>query len=230
MRYQGIIFDFNGVLFFDSDLQEKSWQLVASKLRGRPMSGEEFALHMHGRPNAYVLSYLAGREIRGRELADWIQFKESLFRDLCLETPGRMLLSPGAQDLLEALALAGTPRTIATSSGIDNLNFFIQHLRLDRWFDAGQLVYDDGARPGKPAPDMYLAAARNLRLDASCCVVVEDAVSGVVSAKAAGAGLIVGIGAAASHGRLLASQGAALVIASLRDFPRERLLDPTPRQ
>jgi HAD superfamily hydrolase (TIGR01509 family) len=221
---QGIIFDFNGVLFFDADLQEKSWQVVARKLRGREMTAEEFALHMHGRPNAYVLSYLAGRDITGRELADWIEVKESLFRDLCLKTPNRLALSPGAQDLLEALARASIPRTIATSSGITNVNFFIQHLRLDHWFDVGRFIYDDGIRPGKPAPDMYLAAARNIGIEPSRSVAVEDAVSGVASAKAAGIGYIVGIGASASHARLLTSAGAALVIESLRDFPRERLL------
>lgn len=222
---QGIIFDFNGVLFFDADLQEKSWQVVARKLRGREMTAEEFALHMHGRPNAYVLSYLAGRTFTGRELAEWIEVKESMFRDLCLNTPNRLALSPGAQELLEALTLASIPRTIATSSGIINVKFFVQHLHLDRWFDVERFIYDDGIRPGKPAPDMYLAAARNIGIEPSRGVVVEDAVSGVAAAQAAGIGYIVGIGASASHASLLTSKGAAVVIESLRDFPRERLLE-----
>ncbi|HWW79565.1 MAG TPA: HAD family phosphatase [Steroidobacteraceae bacterium] len=230
MRYHGIVFDFNGVLFSDSDLQEQSWQVVARKLRGREMTSEEFALHMHGRANAYVLSYLAGRDITGRELTDWIEVKESLFRRLCLETPNRLVLSAGAQDLLESLRLAGVPRTIATSSGITNVNFYIQYLHIDRWFDVAKLVYDDGVLSGKPAPDMYLAAARNIGLDPSRCVVVEDAVSGVAAAQAAKIGYIVGIGASASHASLLKSKGAALVIETLQAFPRERLLDYTLQQ
>jgi len=224
VSYRGIIFDFNGVLFSDGDLQEKSWQVMARKLRGREMSAEEFDLQMHGRSNAYVLSYLAGQEIRGNELAELIEAKESLFRKLCLETPNRMTLSAGAQDLLEWLSGAGIPRTIATSSGITNVRFFIEHLRLERWFEAGKIIYDDGARPGKPAPDMYLAAARNIGVDPVGCVVVEDAVSGVMAAQAGGIGYIVGIGAAASHAKLLTSRGAAVVIETLRDFPRERLV------
>src|SRR5690348_11477064 len=162
------------------------------------MTPEEFAVHMHGRPNAYVLSYLTGRNFAGRELADWIEVKESMFRDLCLKTPGRLALSPGAQELLEALTLASIPRTIATSSGITNVRFFIQHLHLDRWFDVERLIYDDGLRPGKPAPDMYLAAALNIGIEPSHCVVVEDAVSGVESARAAAIGYVVGIGASAA--------------------------------
>lgn len=230
MSYQGIIFDFNGVLFSDGDLQEKSWQVMARKLRGREMTAEEFDLHMHGRSNAYVLSYLAGREITGEELVDWIEAKESLFRKLCLETPNRMTLSAGAQDLLEWLLRADIPRTIATSSGIRNVQFFIEHLRLDRWFEAGKLIYDDGVRPGKPAPDMYLAAASKITLEPGRCVVVEDAVSGVMAAQAGGIGYIVGIGAAAGHASLLTSRGAAVVIETLWDFPRERLLKRSNRK
>lgn len=224
MSYRGIVFDFNGVLFSDGDLQEKSWQVMAGKLRGREMTDEEFDLHMHGRSNAYVLSYLAGREITGKQLDELIEDKESLFRRLCLETPNRMTLSAGAQDLLEWLKLARIPRTIATSSGIRNVEFYTEQLHIDRWFEVGKLIYDDGVRPGKPAPDMYLAAARAIGLDPSRCVVVEDAVSGVLAAQAAGIGYIVGIAACASHASLLTSRGAAAVIETLRDFPRERLL------
>ena len=223
MSCQGIIFDFNGVLFSDGDLQEKSWQVMARKLRGREMSDEEFDLHMHGRSNAYVLSYLAGREITGKELEELTEAKESLFRRLCLETPNRMTLSAGAPELLEWLKLGSVPRTIATSSGLRNVEFYIEHLHLGRWFEVGKLIYDDGVRPGKPAPDMYLAAAREIGLDPGRCVVAEDAVSGVMAAQAAGIGYIVGIGTAESHAELLTSKGAAVVIETLQEFPRERL-------
>ena len=225
MSCRGVIFDFNGVLFSDSDLQEKAWQVLARQLRGREMSGEEFELHMHGRSNAYVLSYLTSRDITGKELAELTEAKESLFRRLCLETPKRMQLSAGAQELLEWLQAGGVPCTIATSSGIRNVEFYIEHLHLDRWFEVGKLVYDDGRRPGKPAPDMYLAAAANIQVDPGRCVVVEDAVSGVMAAQAARIGYIVGIGAEASHAELLTSAGAAMVVDTLSEFPRERLLD-----
>jgi HAD superfamily hydrolase (TIGR01509 family) len=227
MRYQGVAFDFNGVLFWDADLQVKSWQGIAQNLRGHEMTDDELVAHMHGRPNSYVLSYLAGRTIVGQELLDLIQVKESFYRELCLLNPRRLVLSPGARDLLETLARRNIPRTIATSSEITNLNFFIEHLRLDRWFDVAKIVYDDGMRPGKPAPDIYREAARNIGVAPSECVVVEDAVSGIAAAYAAGIGYIVAIGAPAAFQRLLACNGVAVAIKSLRDFPREQLLDQT---
>ena len=222
MRYRGVIFDFNGVLLDDAGYQIQAWQHMARELRGREMTGDELAVHMHGRPNSYVLSYLTGRKIAGQELLTLIQAKETLYRELCLSNPGGLQLSPGARELLDTLVARSIPRTIATSSEKTNLDFFVKHLALARWFEIANIVYDDGRRPGKPAPDMYLAAAGNIGVDPARCVVVEDAISGVMAALAARIGYIVGLGAG-SHASLLRSKGAAAVIETLRDFPRELL-------
>ena len=228
MKYNGVIFDFNGVLFWDTEWHVLSWQGIAKDLRGREMTEEELVTHMDGRPNGAVLSYLAGRPIEGKELLDLTQVKESHYRKLCLMNPRRFVLSPGAQQLLETLTIRNIPRTIATSSEITNLTFFIQHLHIDRWFDVGRIVYDDGSRPGKPAPDVYSAASLNIRLDPSECIVIEDSVSGLAAAHAAGIGYIVALGAPGTHARLLACPGVGLAIKSLRDFPYERLLHRLP--
>jgi beta-phosphoglucomutase len=132
-------------------------------------------------------------------------------------------LSPGAEELLDVLAKRKIPRTIATSSEITNVNFFIQHLRLDRWFDVDKIVYDNGVRPGKPAPDIYVEAARQIGVEPHWCLVVEDAISGLASAQAAGIGYLVALGAPATHPTLLQIPGISLAIKSLRDFPRDLL-------
>lgn len=228
MKYNGIVFDFNGVLFFDADLQVQSWRHISKDLRGYEMTAEEFDTHVRGRPNSYVLRYLAGRIIADQELGDLIQAKESLYRDLCLKNPRSFNLSPGSRDLLDTLAQHRIPRTIATSSEITNVQFFIQHLNLHQWFDVTKIVYDDDARPGKPAPDMYLAAAKNLGIVPPECVVVEDAISGIEAARAAGIGHIIGLGARAEHAGLRARPGVSAVIENLEQFPLETLLPPAP--
>jgi HAD superfamily hydrolase (TIGR01509 family) len=226
-QYSAVIFDFNGVLFWDASLQLQSWQGVAQAMRGYPMSEEEALIHMHGRPNGYVLSYLSGRAITAEELRDLTQRKESVYRELCQSNPAAFVLSPGAEVLLEQFKEHGVPRTIATSSEKTNVAFFREHFELDRWFDMRRIVYDDGRRPGKPAPDMYLAAAESLGLPPRECVVVEDAVSGIQAAQAAGIGYIIGMGATASHPRLMACPGVAIAIESMADFPRDRLRGAT---
>jgi beta-phosphoglucomutase-like phosphatase (HAD superfamily) len=209
---------------FDADLQAKLWQRVAKELRGYEMTRDELDTHMHGRPNSYVMSYLAGRTIVGQELLELVQAKESLYRDLCLQNPRRFVPSPGARELLDMLVQGDVAHTIATSSEITNLRFFIEHLSLDRWVDISRIVYDDGVRPGKPAPDMYLAAARNIGIAPGECVVVEDAVSGIEAARAAGIGYIIALGAPSAHARLRACPGVSAVIESLVEFPRDLLL------
>jgi beta-phosphoglucomutase-like phosphatase (HAD superfamily) len=219
MQFQGIIFDFNGVLLWDADWQARSWQEIARTLRGREMTTDELAEHVYGRPSADVLSYIAGRQVDGIELKSLIEAKESFYRELCLMNPRRFALSPGAQDLLDLLAERDLPRTIATSSGSVNMKFFIQHLRLDRWFQVGNIVHDDGERPGKPAPDIYAEASRRIGVAPHWCVVVEDAISGLTSAQAAGIGYLVGLGPTATHQEILNLPGVSLAIKSLRDFP-----------
>lgn len=226
MKYRGVIFDFNGVLLCDSGFQIQAWQHMAKELRGREMTEDELAVQMHGRPNSHVLSYLTGRKIAGQELLTLIQAKESLYRELGLRNPGGLQLSPGARELLDTLVARSIPHTIATSSERTNLDFFVKHLDLERWFEIAKIVYDDGRRPGKPAPDMYLAAAHNIQIPPKECIVVEDAISGLQAARAAGIGYIIGIGAPEVQARLLACDGVSAVIESLAQFPRERLASP----
>jgi len=225
MKYKGIIFDFNGVLLWDAPLHVQAWQATALRLRGSPLNDDEFSIHVHGRTNSYILGYLSGRSLRETELLELIQVKESMYRDLCLKNPEMFVLSPGAEALLDFVSSKDIPRTIATASEKTNLDFFIQHLGLDKWFDLQRIVYDDGALPGKPAPDMYANAAGNIGLAPHECVVVEDAISGFQSAHAANIGHIVGLGPIETHNRLLACQGVSTVIESFEHFPHELLVN-----
>lgn len=216
---RGVIFDFNGVLLWDAELHEEAWQAAAQRLLGRPLDAHEFEQHVHGRPNAGILAYLLGRPVAGGELHELAQLKESLYRELCLQRPDIFVLSPGAEALLDALVARGIPHTIATSSDRMNLDFFVTHLGLARWFDTGLVVHDDGKRPGKPAPDCYLQAATNLGLAAQDCIVIEDAVSGFRAARTAGAGCLIALADPARATQLKADHGVDRVIASLADFP-----------
>ncbi len=72
-KYNGIIFDFNGVLWWDTQLQEDSWIEFARTLRGTPFSKAEMDAHMHGIPNSQVLEFLTGRKLDSAEVAECIQ-------------------------------------------------------------------------------------------------------------------------------------------------------------
>ena len=223
MKYGGIIFDFNGVLWWDGPFQEQSWRQFSAELRGWPLSADEIAVHVHGRNNGHTLEYLVGRPVAGEELWELTQRKETIYRQLCLDQGLQFKLSPGAEELLDCLTARGIPRTIATASEKTNLDFFVEHLHLDRWFDVGLIVHDDGTRPGKPAPDIYLQAACNLGLAPAQCVVVEDSLSGIEAARSAGIGHIIILGPASRHNELARLEGVGTVVKDLRQLPKERL-------
>ena len=56
-----------------------------------------------------------------------------------------------------------------------------------------KIRYSNGKIPGKPAPDIYQIAAKNIGLKPKDCIVIEDAISGINSAYAAGIGKIIAI-------------------------------------
>jgi HAD superfamily hydrolase (TIGR01509 family) len=221
--YAGIIFDFNGVLWWDGPLQERAWREFSAAFRGVPLTPGEMAEHVHGRPNRHTLSYLAGHLLAASDVARLSEDKEQIYRRLCLAQGDGFRLSPGAVPLLQQLAQAGIPRTIATASGRANVEFFRDHLGLDRWFDPAQIVYDDGTLPGKPAPDVYLRAASTLGLAPGACVVVEDSQSGIQAAHGAGIGYVVALGPAERHPVLAQLPGVDLVVESPAEMPLARL-------
>jgi HAD superfamily hydrolase (TIGR01509 family) len=230
MPFDGIIFDFNGVLWWDAPLIEEGWQRSARQLRGRPFSAEELAQIVHGRNNAGTLEYLVGHPLGMEEVRRLIDGHEAFYRNLCLRQGAKFRLSPGAAELLDFLRDRGIPRTIATASEKTNVDFFVRQLRLDQWFDPGKIVCDDLVRPGKPAPDCYREAAANLTLEPSRCVVVEDSLSGIRAARAAGIGRVIGLTSRQTADALIQA-GAQESVETLGQIDRERLFtgnDPTP--
>ena len=190
---KGIIFDFNGTLFWDSEIQENAWKTFGKKLSGRDITDEEFNTYFHGRTNKDTLEYLKKRELTEEEVNELAQQKESIYRDLCKSDLSKFKLAPGVERYLNYLKENNIPFTIATASEINNVNFFIKEFQLDKWFDIIKIVYDDGTFRGKPEPDIYLKASEALNIQPDNCIVFEDALSGVQSAQRAGVKEIIAV-------------------------------------
>lgn len=190
---KGIIFDFNGTLFWDSQLHLDAWKEYSKRLRGTPFSEEEMLQFMFGRTNEDIIEYAIGKKPDKKLVEKFAQEKEAEYRRMCLARPTDMKLAPHAVEFLDFLKENAIPMTIATMSEWCNVEFYIKEFKLKKWFDVDQIVYSDGKIPGKPAPDIYLIAAKNLGLEPKDCVVIEDALSGIQSAKNAGIGEIIAI-------------------------------------
>ena len=226
MIYQGILFDFNGVLWWDNHLQESAWREFAEQQFGVFLTDDDMAVEIHGRNNQHTLEFLAGIPLKTWQVDQLSNQKEALYRELCLAEGENFRLSPGAVELLDALRAGGIPRTIATASGWDNLLFFIEHLQIERWFAREGILYDDGSRPGKPAPDIYLSAAQKIGVKPANCIVVEDSMAGIQAARAAGIGYIIALIHDNKSLPGSAVEGVDLRIENLSQVPMESLLEP----
>lgn len=218
MQFSGIIFDFNGVLWWDTPLQEAAWRQFSAEIRGTPLSATEITIHVHGRTNQHTLAYVSGQPITGADLTRLTQHKEGIYRHLCLQQAAEFKLSPQAIELLDYLVVNNIPHTIATASEKTNLDFFIEHLALEKWFDLEQIVFDDGERAGKPDPAIYREAAQRLGLKPAQCIVVEDSYSGLESAVAAKIGHVVALGNIETHAQLHAQNGVNQVVEHLGEL------------
>lgn len=218
-----VIFDFNGVLVWDLPIHEAAWNDFASRRRGSLLTEQEMERNVHGRTNRQILEHIVGRGLTEAEEIQLGDEKESMYRQRCSDLGDDFQLSPGAVELLEALREGGIPYTIATSSGPDNVQFFVERLQLERWFERSLIVFDDGTLPGKPAPDIYLKAATVLAVAPEQCTVIEDALSGIAAARAAGARQIIALGPAHKRNALLEVPGVSRVIESLAEISLDDL-------
>ena len=192
-KYRGIIFDFNGTLYWDSAKHKETWREYSKKLRGTPFTDEEMIKYMFGRTNEQIIKYAIGKQPTPEMVEKYGQEKEALYRQMCLEDKENFHLAQGVESFLDFLKEKNIPRTIATMSDKVNVDFYIEHFHLEKWFDIDKIVYSNGIIPGKPAPDIYEIAAKNLELKPEECIVVEDALSGIEAARAAGIGKIIAI-------------------------------------
>jgi HAD superfamily hydrolase (TIGR01509 family) len=117
---------------------------------------------------------------------------------------------PGIVELVEALRADGVPLGLASNSPSDFVARALAASGLDGAFDV--IVTADRVDRAKPAPDVYLAAARALDADPADCVALEDSETGVAAARAAG---MVVIGVPSLPGVTL--DGADLVARSVSD-------------
>ncbi len=177
-----VVFDLDGLLL-DS---EAAWDSARRELvRERGGTWTESATRdMMGMSSPEWSRYLAeelGVELPPEEISDLVLARVLAgYRE---ELP----LLPGAVEAVERLA-ARWPLGLASSSNREAIELVLELSGLGRHF-AVSLSSEEVAR-GKPAPDVYLEAARRLDVAARECVAVEDSENGIRSASAAGMSVI----------------------------------------
>jgi HAD superfamily hydrolase (TIGR01509 family) len=175
---QAVVFDLDGVLI----QSEEVWDTVR----------EQFTRERGGRYDAEIQ-----RAMMGMSSTEWSRFLHDTAgipdepEEINAEVVRRMLaayerdlpLIDGARDAVRRLAAEFT-LAVASSSNRPLIDAVLREAELEQHFDA--IVSSEELARGKPAPDVYLEAARRLGVDPARCAAVEDSHGGIRSAKAAG--------------------------------------------
>jgi len=188
MDIKGVIFDFNGTLFFDTHLHNQAWDIFLEQ-HSLELKDDEKNKNIHGKNNAEILSNLFSNKLSLEDIKKLSIEKEDIYQSLCLKQ--EMRLAPGAEDLLEYLLITNVPFTIATASDLYNLEFYFEHLNLAKYFDMSKIVYSNGKVKSKPNPEIFLKAMDVLEINANQTLIFEDSTSGIRAAENANAKKII---------------------------------------
>ncbi|MBQ3126729.1 MAG: HAD family hydrolase [Clostridia bacterium] len=215
---KNVIFDFNGTMIFDTPLHTRAWHNYMPAVIGRYLTQEELDRYVIGQINNDIFRRFLGADISQEEIDRHAYDKEAEYRRQCLLAPDIFHLVDGLEEFLDYLKAEGYSMTIATGSPLENLNLYLDHFNLRRWFSAEDIIYDDGTYPGKPAPDIYLLTMERLGVKPEDCVVFEDSLGGVTAAHAAGIPTIIALNEAGDERFYDRVGGVTRVIRNYRDF------------
>jgi HAD superfamily hydrolase (TIGR01509 family) len=175
---EAVIFDLDGLLVDSEHLWDEVREALARERGGRwheraqadmmGMSSPEWSRYMH--------EQLGLEESPDEIAAEVVRRMEEIYRE-------RLPLLPGAREAVERLA-APWPLGLASSSNRPVIDLALELSGMAPYFRA--TVSSEEVARGKPAPDVYLEAARRLGVDPARATAIEDSHNGILSAAAAG--------------------------------------------
>jgi len=168
------IFDMDGVLVKNAHFHERAFLEYFSQY------GIVLEPEMHGRGNNELMKELFPNK-SDEERQQLSEEKEAYYRKIY--SP-HIKPAAGLIELLNSLKKEKVLIAVGSSAPQVNIDFVLDRLNIRKYFDA--IIGAAIVKQAKPAPDIYLKAAEVLNVTPSNCLVFEDAIAGIESAKAAG--------------------------------------------
>jgi alpha,alpha-trehalase len=237
-RFDALLFDLDGVLTATAVIHAASWKQMfdeflsrhagAAREPFRPFDiAADYKIHVDGKPRFDgVRDFLGSRGIELPEGSpddapdrDTIAGLGNRKNELVQEAlaAGRVETFDGSIDLVRHARSEGFRTAVVSAS--NNCRAILVAAGIEELFDTrvDGVVATERGLAGKPAPDTFLAAARELDVEPARAVVLEDALSGVQAGRAGGFGLVVGVN---RHGdaKALLEHGADLVVDDLAEL------------
>ena len=189
-----VLFDYNGTLFFDADINHIAWEQTIAELSNNTIDFDELYKDFKSARNYFLVKKafeILNKEVDDQEIDYWVKRKETQYYQRYCVDHQRDKLSPGAEELLDYLKKNQYPINLCTASIIENVNFYFDYLKLGKWFDKNIIAYDDGSFYNKT--DMYKACAERIGADIKDCIVIEDSSKSIKEAIEAGCERIIAI-------------------------------------
>jgi HAD superfamily hydrolase (TIGR01509 family) len=179
---ESVVLDLDGVLVQSEEIWDEVREAYVRERGGRYDEGAQRAMMGMSSPewSAFIHGELGVADAPEEISAEVVRRMEARYRE-------RLPLLAGAVEAVERLA-ARWPLGLASSSNRPLIDAVLELARLGRFFRA--TVSSEEVPRGKPAPDVYLEAARRLGVEPERCVAIEDSHSGIRSARAAGMAVI----------------------------------------
>lgn len=179
-RFKAVIFDHDGTLVNSEPVHWRCWT-HALRPYGRELSLEEYSLHLSGLPSAVSATWIAGKFNLDVNPDALLASKQKLLREF-LTREGHPLM-PGVLRLLTYPKERGIPMAIASGADRNEVDHSLRFHALEDHFSA--VATKNDVPRNKPAPDVYLQAARLLGVAPEDCIAIEDSDNGEKSARAA---------------------------------------------
>jgi pseudouridine-5'-monophosphatase len=208
---KAVIFDMDGLLLDTEGIYTEVTDLIAGRY-GRSFDWD-VKQHTIGRGARDFSAYI----IQALELPISVDEFLTMRAPMLDERFPFAVAMPGAQALVQHLAAHNIPIAVGTSSSVHYFHAKTTHHRA--WFELFDTIVtadDPEVGAAKPAPDIFLVAARRLGVDPKDCLVFEDSPFGVTAAKAAG---MFAVAVPDSHMPAEQYEHADLLLESLADFP-----------
>ncbi|ANU76257.1 GNAT family N-acetyltransferase [Blautia pseudococcoides] len=177
---KGIIFDMDGVLINSEPVHYRVWK-QALAARGIELDHEIYKPCI-GSTNGFLMDILHDNYGISRDDKELVETMEQIKKKVIAEEGFPMI--KGVPQLLGRLKDSGYRLAIASSSPPAYIRQVVTSLGIDGYFEL--LVSGEQVKNPKPAPDVFLEAARQMKLDPEECLILEDSSNGCRAAKAAG--------------------------------------------
>lgn len=178
---KAVIFDMDGTIVFSEPFHFQAFSEVFAKF-GIKYKYDEFVHKFAGTGSKNIFTKVFKEYNIKEDIAPYAEEKQNILQKLLREN--ELEIVKGFKEFLAKIKQKGLKTAVASGTSLDNIELTLKNIGVEKDFDV--LASGREVKNNKPAPDILLLTAERLKVKPEECLVIEDAISGITSAKNAG--------------------------------------------